>query len=44
MARKLKEAESARLSVEVDLKTTEAQAENQRKKLYITELELATQK
>ena len=44
LAKKLKEAESARLSVEADLKTTEAQAEDQRKKLYTIELELATQK
>ena len=44
LTRKLKEAKSARLSVEAGLKTTKAQAKDQRKKLYATELELATQK
>ena len=40
----MKEAESACLSAEASLKTTKAQAEDQRKKLYTTELKLATQK
>ena len=44
LTRKLKEAKNARLSAEAGLKTTEAQAKDQRKKLYATELELATQK
>ena len=44
LTRKLKEAESAHLSAEAGLKTTEAQAKDQCKKLYTTELELATQK
>lgn len=44
LAKKMKEAESARLSAEAGLKTTEAQAKDQGKKLYTTELELATQK
>ena len=42
--KKMKEAESARLSAEVGLKATEAQAKDQGKKLYTTALELATQK
>ena len=44
LIKKLKEAESARLSAEASLKTVEAQAKDQHKKLYTTELELATQK
>ena len=44
MTRKFREAESTRLSAEVGLKTAETQVEDQRKKLYTTELELATQK
>ena len=44
LIKKLKEAESARLSAEAGLKIFEAQAEDQGKKLYTTELELATQK
>ena len=44
MTRKLREAESTRLSAEVGLKTAKTQVKDQRKKLYTTELELATQK
>ena len=44
LTRKLKEAKNARLSAEAGLKTTEAQAKDQRKKLDAIELELAIQK
>ena len=44
MTKKLREVESTHLCAEASLKTTEAQAEDQRKKLYTTELKLATQK
>ena len=44
MTKKLREVESTRLCAEASLKTTEAQAEDQRKKLYTIELKLATQK
>ena len=43
MTKKLREVESARLCAEASLKTTKAQAEDQCKKLYTTELKLATQ-
>ena len=36
--------ERAHLNVEADLKSTETQAENQRKQLHITEIKLATQR
>ena len=42
LTKKLREVESARISAEASLKTAEAQAKDQRKKLYTTELELAT--
>ena len=42
LAEKLKAEESARQSAEVGLKNAEAQAENQRKQLYTTQLNLAT--
>ena len=41
---KLTAEERARRSVEADLKNVQDQAEDQRKKLYLTEIELATQK
>ena len=44
MAEKLKAAESARQSVEAGLKTAETQAEDQRKQLYTTQINLATEK
>ena len=44
LAKKLKVAENGRKSAEVGLKTAEAQAEDQRKKLYTTQLNLATEK
>ena len=44
LAEKLKVAENGRKSAEVGLKTAEAQAEDQRKKLYTTQLNLATEK
>ena len=43
LAEKLKAAENARQSVEVGLKNAEAQAEDQRKQLYTTQLNLATE-
>ena len=42
LAEKLKAIESARQSAEVGLKNAEAQAEDQRKELYTTQLNLAT--
>ena len=42
LTKKLREVESAHMSAEAGLKTAEAQAKDQRKKLYTTELELAT--
>ena len=42
LTKKLREVESARISAEASLKTAEAQAKDQCKKLYTTELELAT--
>ena len=44
LAEKLKAAESVRQSAEVGLKTAEAQAEDQRKQLYTTQINLATEK
>ena len=44
MAEKLKAAESARQSAEAGLKTAEAQAEDQRKQLYTTQINIATEK
>ena len=41
---KLKDSDKARLSAEVDLKTMERQMEDQRQKLHITEINLATEK
>ena len=42
LTKKLREVESARISAEASLKTAEAQAKDQCKRLYTTELELAT--
>ena len=42
LAEKLKAIESTHQSAEVGLKTAEAQAEDQRKQLYTTQLNLAT--
>ena len=44
LVEKLKATESAHQSVEAGLKTAEAQAENQCKQLYTTQLNLATKK
>ena len=44
LAEKLKVIESARQSAEAGLKTAEAQAEDQRKQLYTTQINLATKK
>ena len=44
LAEKLKAAENAHQSVEAGLKTAEAQAEDQRKQLYTTQINLATEK
>ena len=41
--KKLKEANKARLNAEVGLKTVKRQAEDQRQKLHLTEIDLATQ-
>ena len=43
MAEKLKAAESAHQSAEAELKNIEAQDEDQRKQLYTTQLNLATE-
>ena len=43
LAEKLKAAESARKSTEAGLKNVEAQVEDQRKELYTTQLNLATE-
>ena len=40
---KLKETDKARLSAKVGLKTVERQADDQRQKLHLTEIDLATQ-
>ena len=42
LVEKLKEAQLGRLSVEAGLKNAEKQAKNQRQKLYVTEIDLAT--
>ena len=44
LAEKLKVAENGRKSAEAGLKSAEAQAEDQHKKLYTTQLNLATEK
>ena len=44
LAEKLKAVESAHQSTEAKLKTAEAQAEDQRKHLYTTQINLATKK
>ena len=44
LAEKLKAAESVRKSAEAGLKSAEAQAEDQRKELYTTQLNLTTEK
>ena len=44
MSEKLKVADHARLSAETDLKTVERQAEDQRQKLHLTEIDLATRR
>ena len=44
MAKKFKAVDQARLSVEAGLKTVERQAEDQRQKLHLTEIDLATEK
>ena len=44
LAKKLKTSEQGRQSTLAGLKTAEAQAEDQRKRLYTTELDLATEK
>ena len=43
LAEKLKAAESARKSAEAGLKNAKAQVEDQRKELYTTQLNLATE-
>ena len=44
LVEKLKTAENARQSAKTGLKTAEAQAKNQRKQLYTTQINLATKK
>ena len=44
LSEKLKEADKACLSTEAGLKTTERQMEDQRQKLHVTEINLATEK
>ena len=44
LAEKLKVAENGRKSAKAGLKSAEAQAEDQRKELYMTQLNLATEK
>ena len=44
LSEKLKMADQARSSAEAGLKTAERQAEDQRQKLHLTEIDLATQK
>lgn len=44
LSEKLKVVDQARLSAEDGLKTAERQAEDQRQKLHLTEIDLATQK
>ena len=44
MSKKFKDSDKARLSAEAGLKTMERQMEDQRQKLYMTEINLATEK
>ena len=44
MSEKLKAADQARLSAEAGLKTIERQAEDQRQKMHLTEIDQATQR
>jgi len=44
MSERLKVADQARLIVEASLKTVERQVEDQRQKLHLTEIDLATQR
>ena len=44
MSKKFKDSDKARLSAEAGLKTMERQMEDQRQKLYMTEINLATKK
>ena len=44
LSKKLKEADKPRLSAKVGLKTMERQAEDQRQKLHLTKIDLATEK
>ena len=44
LSEKLKDLDKVRLSAETGLKTTEKQMEDQRKKLHLTEINLATEK
>ncbi|XP_030940213.1 protein WEAK CHLOROPLAST MOVEMENT UNDER BLUE LIGHT 1-like [Quercus lobata] len=44
LSEKLKEAEKNRRNTEASLKNTESQAKDQRQKLYVTEINLATEK
>ena len=44
LSEKLKDSDKLWLSVEASLKTTEKQMEDQRKKLHLTEINLATKK
>ena len=44
LSEKLKVADQARSRVKVGLKTVERQAEDQRQKLHLTKIDLATQK
>ena len=44
LTKKLKEAQSGRLSAETGLKNAEKQAEDQRQKLHVTKINLATEK
>ena len=44
LSEKLKEVDKTRPSAKVDLKTMERQAEDQRQKLHLTEIDLATQR
>ena len=44
MSEKLKVADQVRLSAEASLKTVERQAEDQRQKLHLIEIDLATER
>ena len=44
MSKKFKDSDKARLSAEAGLKTMERQMEDQRQKLYMTEINLAIEK